>query len=242
MTRALAQQRGWRVGDRVTGRALPEPGAADGPSLDREIVAVYDGPEALGPALLPEQAVTGSEVATGGVDAVLVRAEPGRTGAAKAEIRRALSNPMLLVEDRADAGRAARHGFGSLLSVLYALLSVTVVVAALGVANTMGMAVFERGREIGLLRAVGLQRGDVRSMLRVESVVVSVLGAGLGVLAGSAAGTAAAAGAGAVVSVPWLVLLVVFTGAGVIGVLAALGPGIRATGVPVTRAVGGEVG
>ncbi|MEU9190848.1 FtsX-like permease family protein [Streptomyces sp. NPDC048484] len=242
VTRALATERGWRVGDRVTGRGLPDPGRPDGPSLNREIVAVYDGPEALGPALLPEQAVTAGGVPAGEVSAVLVRAEPGRTGAAKAEIRRTLRNPMLLVEDRADAGRTARHGFGTLLSVLYALLSVTVVVAALGVANTMSMAVFERGREIGLLRAVGLQRAEVRSMLRVESVVVSVLGAGLGVLAGTAAGTAAAAGTGAVVSVPWMFLLAVYTGAGVIGVLAALGPGVRATKIPVTRAVGGEVG
>ncbi|MEU3699965.1 ABC transporter permease [Streptomyces griseoviridis] len=242
VTTDLAEERGWRVGDRVTGRRLSDPGTADGPPLDREIVAVYDGPEALGPALLPERAVTGGGRPAAGVNAVLVRAEPGRTDAAKAEIHRALRNPMLLVEDRADAARAARQGFGSLLSVLYALLSVTVVVAALGVANTMSMAVLERGREIGLLRAVGLRRADVRSMLRVEAVVVSVLGAGLGVLAGTAAGRAAAAGAGAVVGVPWVFLLAVFTGAGVIGVLAALGPGVRAARVPVTRAVGGEVG
>jgi putative ABC transport system permease protein len=243
VTRALAEEHGWRVGDRVVGRQLSDTGAPDGPSLDREIVAVYDGPDALGPALLPERAVTGRGMSAGEVNAVLVRAEPGRTAAAKAEIRRALRDPVLLVEDRADAGRAVRDTFGSLLSVLYALLSVTVVVAALGVANTMSMAVFERRREIGLLRAVGLERAGVRSMMRVESVVVSALGAGLGVLAGTAAGVAAVTGQpGAVVGVPWAFLLAVFAGAGVIGVLAALGPGVRATAVPVTRAVGGEVG
>ncbi|WP_308407003.1 ABC transporter permease [Streptomyces sp. AC555_RSS877] len=243
VTGALAEEHGWRVGDRVVGRQLSGTGTVDGPPLDREIVAVYDGPDVLGPALLPERAVTGRGTSAGEVDTVLVRAEPGRTAAAKAEIRRALRDPVLLVEDRADAGRAARDAFGSLLSVLYALLSVTVVVAALGVANTMSMAVLERGREIGLLRAVGMERAAVRSMLRVESVVVSALGAGLGVLAGTAAGVAAVAGQeGAVVGVDWVFLLAVFAGAGVIGVLAALGPGVRATRAPVTRAVGGEVG
>ncbi|MFG2357036.1 FtsX-like permease family protein [Streptomyces sp. NPDC048521] len=238
VTRDLAEEHGWRLGDRIDGRRLSDEGAADGPALDRRIVAIYDGPEALGPALLPENAVAGS-----GVTSVLVRAEPGHTSALKEEIRRALRNPVLLVEDRADAARDAESGFGPLLSVLYAMLSVTVAVAALGVANTMGMAVFERVREIGLLRAVGLDRAGVRSMLRVEAVVVSALGAGLGILAGGAAGVAAVAGQhGAVISVPWAALLALFAGAGAVGVLAALGPGVRAAAVPVTRAVGGEVG
>ncbi|MFF3606782.1 ABC transporter permease [Streptomyces sp. NPDC002463] len=243
VTGALAEEHGWRVGDRVTGRELSDEGAAEGRSLDRQIVAVYDGPEALGPALLPEQALTVDGTPAGEVHAVLVRAEPGHTAALKEEIRRELRNPVLLVQDRADAAREAEQGFGALLSVLYAMLSVTVAVAVLGVANTMGMAVFERTREIGLLRAVGLDRAGVRSMLRVESVVVSALGAGLGVLAGTAAGVAAVAGQqGAVISVPWATLLALFAGAAVVGALAALGPGVRASAVAVTRAVGGEVG
>ncbi|GGM22728.1 ABC transporter [Streptomyces fumigatiscleroticus] len=243
VTRSLAEEHGWRVGDRVTGTELPDAGTPAGRALDREIVAVYDGPDALGPALLPESAVAVRGRPAGEVSAVLVRAEPGHTAAAKEEIRRALGSPVLLVRDRADAGRDAERGFGPLLSVLYAMLSVTVVVAALGVVNTMSMAVTERTREIGLLRAVGLDRAGVRSVLRVESVVVSALGAGLGVLAGTAAGVAAVAGQpGAVVSVPWAFLSALFTGAGFVGVLAALGPGMRAAAVPVTRAVGGEVG
>ncbi|MYR61298.1 ABC transporter permease, partial [Streptomyces sp. SID625] len=163
----------------------------------------------LGPALLPESALAGAGAARGGpVASVLVRAEPGRTEALKEEVRRALDNPLLVVQDRADAERDAAESFGPLLSVLYAMLSVTVGIGALGVANTMGMAVFERVREIGLLRAVGLDRAGVRSMLRVESVVVSLLGAGLGVLAGGAAGVAAVSGQpGAVISLPWLSLL-----------------------------------
>ncbi|MEU1785312.1 ABC transporter permease [Streptomyces sparsogenes] len=243
VTRDLAAEHGWRLGDRLTGRRLSDAGAPVGPALEREIVAVYDGPEALGPALLPESAVTGKGAPSGEVTSVLVRAEAGRTAAAKEEIRRALRNPALLVEDRVDAVRNAGQGFGALRSVLYAMLSVTAVVAALGVANTMSMAVFERTREIGLLRVVGLDRAGVRSLLRVESVVVSALGAGLGILAGVAAGVAAVAGqSGAVVSVPWMSLSALLVGAGVVGVLAALGPGTRAVAVPVTRAIAGEVG
>ncbi|GGT70109.1 ABC transporter [Streptomyces atratus] len=239
VTRKLAAEHGWRVGDRVTGEELSDAGVPDSRALDREVVAVYDGPEALGPALLPESAVAGG----GAVISVLVRAEPGHTTDLKKEIRRALRNPVLVVQDRADVGRDAERGFGSLLSVLYAMLSVTAAVAALGVANTMGMAVFERAREIGLLRAVGLDRAGVRSMLRLESVVVSALGAGLGIVAGGAAGVAAVAGqAGAVISVPWTSLVALLVGASVVGVLAALGPAARASAIPVPRAVGGEVG
>ncbi|MFB7600118.1 FtsX-like permease family protein [Streptomyces sp. NPDC056160] len=240
VTSALAAEHGWKPGDRLTGRELSDAGVPDGPALDRTVVAVYDGPEALGPALLPEGALAGAGAARGGpVTSVLVRAEPGRTAALKEDIRRTLDNPLLVVQDRGDAGREAAEAFGPLLSVLYAMLSVTVGIGALGVANTMGMAVFERVREIGLLRAVGLDRAGVRSMLRVESVVVSLLGAGLGILAGGAAGVAAVSGQpGAVVCLPWTALLLFFLGAAVIGVLAALGPGARAARVPVTRAVG----
>ncbi|MFL4910122.1 FtsX-like permease family protein [Streptomyces sp. MMS24-I2-30] len=244
VTRDLAAEHGWRLGDLVTGEELTDEGAPDGRRLRRRVVAIYDGPEVLGPALLPESAVTGAGPAGGGqVTSVLVRSAPGHTPDLKEEIRRALHNPVLLVQDRADAGRDASAGYGPLLSVLYAMLSVTAVIAALGVANTMGMAVFERTREIGLLRAVGLDRAGVRSLLRLESVVVSSLGSGLGILAGGAAGAAAVAGqGGAVISVPWASLLVVFAGAGAVGVLAALGPGVRAAAVPVPQAVGGEVG
>ncbi|SNX88434.1 putative ABC transport system permease protein [Streptomyces sp. TLI_55] len=239
VTRSLAAEHGWRLGDRITGRRLSDAGDTVGKDLRLKIVAVYDGPDALSPALLPESAVAGK----GDITSVLVRAEPGRTAAVKEEIRRTLHNPLLVVEDRADAGRAAEQGFGQLRSVLYAMLSITVAVAALGVANTMGMAVFERRREIGLLRAVGLDRPGVRSMLRVESVLVSALGAALGIAAGGAAGAAAVVGQhGAVLAVPWTSLLALFAGAAAVGVLAALGPGVRAAAVPVPQAVGGETG
>ncbi|PWI19344.1 ABC transporter permease [Streptomyces sp. Act143] len=239
VTRSLAAEHGWRLGDRITGRRLSDAGDPVGKGLRLKIVAVYDGPDALGPALLPESAVAGK----GDITSVLIRAEPGRTAAVKEEIRRTLHDPLLVVEDRADAGRDAEQGFGQLQSVLYAMLSITVTVAALGVANTMGMAVFERRREFGLLRAVGLDRSGVRSMLRVESVVVSALGAALGILAGGAAGAAAVVGQhGAVLEVPWTALLILFAGAAVVGVLAALGPGARAAAVPVPQAVGGETG
>ncbi|KUN18838.1 ABC transporter permease [Streptomyces antibioticus] len=239
VTRSLAAEHGWRLGERVTGRRLSDMGDPVGKGLELKIVAVYDGPDALGPALLPESVVAGK----GEIASVLVRAEPGRTAAVKEEIRRTLHDPLLVVEDRADAGRNAEQGFGQLRSVLYAMLSVTAAIAALGVANTMGMAVFERRREIGLLRAVGLDRSGVRSVLRVESVVVSALGAGLGIPAGGAAGAAAVTGQhGAVLSVPWTALLFLFAAAAVVGVLAALGPGVRAAAVPVPEAVGGEVG
>ncbi|WP_030622059.1 ABC transporter permease [Streptomyces sclerotialus] len=249
VTAETAAAHGWQVGDRVTGaldlssgESGEKAGAAD--TAGHRIVAVYDGPEALSPALLPTDALpSAGRTGPGGLPAaaltsVLVEAEPGHLGALKEEIRQALDNPALLVQDHADAGREAARAYAPMLTTMYAMLSVTVVIGALGVANTMGMAVFERIREVGMLRAIGLDRRGVGSLLRLESVVVSLLGSGLGLLAGSAVGAAAVASQeGAVLVMPWGRLLVFFAATAAIGVLASLWPGRRAAAIPILRAI-----
>ncbi|POX42520.1 ABC transporter permease [Streptomyces sp. Ru73] len=244
VTAETAAAHGWHVGDRVTG--VPEQAdGTRGKRAEHRVVAVYDGPEALSPALLPLSALPGAgRTGPGGLSSdaltsVLVTAEPGQLGTLERQIRNTLGNPALLVQDRADAAREAARAYGPLLTTLYAMLSVTVVIGALGVANTMGMAVAERFREIGMLRAIGLDRRGVGRLLRLESVVVSLLGAGLGLLAGSAVGAVAVASQeGAVLTMPWGRLLLCGVATAVIGVLAALVPGRRAATVPVLKALG----
>lgn len=234
ITEELAADRGWRLGSRVGGAFTGTGGRTSLP-----VVAVYDGPESMASALvsdrsLPRPAGAGDRPYVG---SVLVKAAPGRTDALQREIRRALDNPALLVEDRADARAAATAQTAPFLNIMYAMLSVTVLIGALGVVNTMGMAVFERVREIGMLRAIGLDRRGVASVLRIESVIISLLGSALGVAVGSVLGAAAVLGEDIPLVIPWARTALFFVAAAVIGVLASLWPGRQAARVPMLKAI-----
>jgi putative ABC transport system permease protein len=127
------------------------------------------------------------------------------------------------------------------LALIVVLLALAVIIALLGIVNTLALSVFERTRELGLLRAVGMTREQVRAMVRYESVIISVLGAIVGVLVGIGFGVAlvhALANQGVdVVKIPALQMIVYVVLAGIAGVLAAIGPARSAANVDVLRAV-----
>jgi len=131
-----------------------------------------------------------------------------------------------------------------MLMIIYALLGLAVVIAILGIINTLALSVIERTREIGLLRAVGLGRRQLRTMLRLESVVIAVLGAALGMLLGLGFGTAiqrALVDQGfEVLVIPWNQLAAFLGLSVVVGVLAAVWPGRRAAKVDILRAIATE--
>jgi putative ABC transport system permease protein len=122
-----------------------------------------------------------------------------------------------------------------------ALLLLAVVVAVLGIVNTLALSVVERTRELGLLRAVGSTRRQVRTVIRRESVLMSMLGAITGLVLGVATGVAlsrALVDEGiTTVTVPVAMLVIYGIIAVAVGVLAALGPARRASKVDVLRAV-----
>lgn len=99
----------------------------------------------------------------------------GRVHPVRAAIRQALDNPALVVQTRAESREQVVNQFRLFLNILYALLSVSVLIGALGVVNTMTMAVLERTREIALLRAIGLDRRQAATLLRLESMIISLL-------------------------------------------------------------------
>jgi putative ABC transport system permease protein len=128
--------------------------------------------------------------------------------------------------------------------MLDTLLGLAVVIAVLGIINTLALSVLERTRELGLVRAVGMRRRQVTAMVTVESVVISVFGALLGVLVGGGLGAAIARSlrdSGVpTLAIPWT-SVAVFLGIGVvIGLLAAVIPATRAAKVNVLRAIGYE--
>ena len=120
-------------------------------------------------------------------------------------------------------------------------MALAVIIAVLGIVNTLGMSVIERTREVGLLRAVGMSRRQLRSMIRLESVAISILGAVLGIGLGLIFGISlrrAMAGQGInVLSIPWTQLVVFVILAGLVGVLAAVFPARRAARMGVLRAI-----
>lgn len=149
--------------------------------------------------------------------------------------------PTVTVKDQAALAAEQRAPVDRMLTIIYALLGLAVVIAILGIINTLALSVIERTREIGLLRAVGLSRRQLRSMLRLESVVIALLGATLGVLLGLGFGVAiqrALASEGFdTLTIPWGQLGLFLVLAAVVGVLAALWPGRRAAKVDILRAI-----
>ncbi|MDX2554580.1 FtsX-like permease family protein [Streptomyces stelliscabiei] len=152
--------------------------------------------------------------------------------------------PQVQVRDQADYKELIRGQIAVLLYLVYALLGLAIVIAVLGVVNTLALSVVERTREIGLLRAIGLGRRQLRRMIRLESVVIAVFGAVLGLALGLIWGVCvqqvlALQGMKAL-AIPWGTVVAVVIGSAVVGVVAALLPALRASRMNVLAAIAHE--
>ncbi len=175
--------------------------------------------------------------------AAFVVREPGADATAvEAGIEKVIADlPSVTLKDQDEFAAEQRAPIDQLLYIIYALLGLAVIIAVLGIINTLALSVIERTREIGLLRAVGLSRRQLRTMLRLESVAIALLGAVLGVVLGLVSGWAlqrSLADDGIdVLSIPGGQLAIFVVLAGVVGVLAALWPGRRAGRLDVLTAI-----
>ena len=127
-----------------------------------------------------------------------------------------------------------------ILILLYVLLLLSVIVSLFGIVNTLVLTVFERTREIGMLRAVGMTQRQTRSMIRHESIVTSLIGAALGMVVGvflAALVTHALSSEGIVFAVPWIYLLWFVVAAIAVGIIAAILPARRAARLNVLEAL-----
>jgi putative ABC transport system permease protein len=151
-------------------------------------------------------------------------------------------NPLLRVQNTDDLKQEIGGQINQLLYVVYGLLILSIIIAVLGVVNTMAMAVLERTREIGLLRAIGFTRRQSRRMIRRESVLIALLGALLGVVSGLLVGVALqqstkeSAGI-TTLAIPYGTIVLFFVIAGIVGVVAALAPARRAARMDVLQAI-----
>jgi putative ABC transport system permease protein len=150
-------------------------------------------------------------------------------------------HPDATVMDQEEFEGALGAVVDQLLSLVTVLLLLAVLIALLGIVNTLALSVFERTRELGMLRAVGMTRSQVRSMVRWESVVISVIGALLGAGLGTGLGLAlthSLADEGiSETAVPGVQLALSVVAAAVAGVVAAIGPARQASKVDVLKAV-----
>jgi putative ABC transport system permease protein len=152
--------------------------------------------------------------------------------------------PIVSVKDQAGFAAEQREPIDQMVMMIFALLGLALLIAVLGIVNTLALSVIERTREVGLLRAIGVSRSQLRRMITLESVVISVLGATLGVVMGIGFGIAlmyALRDEGLeVISVPADQLAVFMAASLVVGVLAAVLPARRAARLDVLRAIGTE--
>ncbi|MDN4162602.1 ABC transporter permease [Nocardioides abyssi] len=174
---------------------------------------------------------------------VVVDAEDGARGAGLQERLEEVvaDSPVVTVKDEAGFAAEQREPIDQLVLMIFALLGLALVIAVLGIVNTLALSVIERTREVGLLRAIGLSRAQLRLMITLESVVIAVLGAVLGTVLGTFFGVAlmrALRDEGLdVVSVPVGQLAAFLAVAVVVGVLAAVLPARRAARLDVLRAI-----
>lgn len=229
-SKGTAADRGWAVGQQVElGR--PTGGGVvtvtvGGVFEDNQLVGPWmlsgEAYDALIPELVQRTAVVLIETAPG-ADAAQVRA--GLEEATKRFV-------IVQVQDLQQYKETQSAQINLLLALLYALLALAVIIAILGIVNTLALSVVERRREIGMLRAVGMLRGQVRRTIYLESALIAVFGAVVGVALGLAFGVAfvrtlADEGLG-VIAVPWGQVALMLVSSGVVGVVAALWPAVRA--------------
>ncbi|MGL5825896.1 MAG: ABC transporter permease [Nocardioides sp.] len=153
-------------------------------------------------------------------------------------------NPLVTVKDQQALADEQRGPIDRLVLMIFALLALALVIASLGIVNTLALSMIERTREVGLLRAIGLSRRQLRRMITLESVVISVLGALLGVACGMVFGVAlmyALRDEGLrVIEIPGGQLGLFLALSILIGVVAALLPARRAARLDVLQAISTE--
>ncbi len=154
-----------------------------------------------------------------------------------------LVRPYLIVsvQDGAEFADAQGASVDTLINLLYVLLLFSVIVAVLGIVNTLALSVFERTREIGLLRAIGLRRRQLGSMITIEAITTAVFGAFLGTVLGLGLGVALQRGLVTqgltTLAVPWPLIVGMLLASGVVGVLAAALPALRAVRLNILQAI-----
>ncbi len=232
----VADDEGWSVGDSVSLEFART-------GLQEFVIGgVYERVQLVGAYLVSNEVFDTNY--SNVLDAVvLMNAAPGASidDLRAAADRVATRYPNLEVKDQAQFKEDQIDQVNQLLGLVTVLLTLAIIIAVMGIVNTLALSVLERTREIGLLRAVGMARRQVRAMIRVESVLVAVLGGLLGIAMGILLGwivVRSLADEGfSSLRIPYSQLLVFLIVSGLVGVAAALLPARKAARMDVLGAI-----
>ncbi|MGE7387640.1 ABC transporter permease [Streptomyces sp. NPDC004126] len=215
----------------------------DGQKAGLKVGAVYEDLDGLLSPFVLDNKILAAHTDEQLIPEVYVNTSGGQSKASQQTVIDALGkNPAMTVATQQDMRNEMGGIINTMLNIMYGLLGMALIISVLGVVNTLAMSVFERTQEIGMLRAIGLDRARVKNMIRLESVVISLFGAVLGI--GIGVFLAWAVGSTLTKSVPNYELVLPYDRIGiflllaaVVGVLAAMWPARSAARLNMLTAI-----
>ncbi|MEU2239612.1 FtsX-like permease family protein [Streptomyces sp. NPDC018338] len=234
-----AEKRGLKVGTKVPAAYM------DKQKTTLTVGAIYEQSEFVSPVLIDKKLLDAHEQQAY-IGQIFVSTDGGPTDANEKALAKAMGdNPAITVLDKKDIRDEFGGQINLMLNIMYGLLGMALIIAVLGVVNTLAMSVFERQQEIGMLRAIGLDRRRVKRMVRLEAVVISVFGAVVGIGLGSFLGWAIGETMkeqipGYALVLPWDRIGIFLILAALVGVLASLWPARSAAKLNMLSAIKAE--
>lgn len=239
LSEGQAAEKGWSLGSKVTLQL------ARGEPRTFTVGFIWAKTQVLqGALVLPESA--GKDFRVARINQAFAQV---KSGTSVADVQKRVEplladNPEITVQDRSAFVKQTTSQFDTVLLMIQILLALAILIAVLGVINTLALSVIERTRELGLLRAIGMRRAQVMRMITVESVVISVFGAVLGLAVGLALGVATVQALKdqgiSEIGFPWATMVQYLVVAAFVGVVAAILPAIRAARLNVLDAIAYE--
>ncbi|WP_405751731.1 FtsX-like permease family protein [Streptomyces sp. NBC_01411] len=230
-----AEKKGWKPGSKVSAKYL------DDKKGSLTVGAVFKENQFVSSVLAPTSVLAPHEK-TQDITQIYVKTDGGSGSGEQALVDAMGGNPAISVLGRQDIRNAMGGMINTTLNIMYGLLAMALIIAVLGVVNTLAMSVFERQQEIGMLRAIGLDRAKVKRMIRLEAVVISLFGAVVGI----ALGTFLAWAVGQTIKsdiphyvlvMPWGRIGIFLVLAAFVGVLASLWPARSAARLNMLTAI-----
>ncbi|MER7662512.1 MULTISPECIES: FtsX-like permease family protein [unclassified Streptomyces] len=237
-----AKSNGWKAGDKLPVTVGDDRDGGRSATKTMTVGAIYQDNEFLSPVVVPTSLVAPFEPKPY-IPEIWVKTDGGASKANERALVDALGdNPAMSVMDRQDIRNMFGGMINTMLNIMYGLLAMALLIAVLGVVNTLAMSVFERQQEIGMLRAIGLDRGKVKRMIRLEAVVISLFGAVIGIglgtfLAWAIGETIRSSIPNYALVLPWERIGIFLLLAGVVGVLASLWPARSAARLNMLTAI-----